>query len=98
MNKLKWITLGLTIGMISMLIFLPLVLKVVSWKYGVDFSFIWKQFCNDAKYTSKYLSLACIPNLIWFYIFLNKEKYDIARGIIIATLILVPYSIYVNFL
>ena len=41
-------------------------------------------------------SLALISNLIWFYMFLNREYYDVARGIIFAMLCFIPYMIYVN--
>jgi len=38
---------------------------------------------------SKILSLCAIPNLILFFAFLRTDKYFAARGVIIATLLLV---------
>jgi hypothetical protein len=64
--------------------------------FSYDFEFFWEQFITDARYTSKYLSLSFIPNLFWFYFFLNREQYEVTRGIILATLSMVPYAIYVN--
>lgn len=89
--------LGYGIGLLSPVIVLPLVLLILSLVYSYDYSYFWHQFIHNTQYTSKYLSLACIPNLIWFYMFLNREKYSIARGIILATLTLVPFAIYANF-
>ena len=89
--------LGYGIGLLSPIIVLPLVLFILSMVYSYDFSYFWNQFVQNTQYTSKYLSLACIPNLFWFYMFLNREKYSIARGIILATLTLVPFAIYANF-
>ena len=84
-------------GLLLPVIVLPLVRLILSLVYSYDFSYFWHQFIQNTQYTSKYLSLACIPNLIWFYMFLNREKYSIARGIILATLTLVPFAIYANF-
>ena len=38
---------------------------------------------------SPLLSLSGVPNLVFFYIFINKDKYKTARGLILATFILV---------
>ena len=88
---------GYGIGVLSPFIMIPIVLFILSLAYSYDFKFFWNQFTDNTLYTSKYLSLACIPNLIWFYLFLNREDYSIARGIILATLTLVPFAIYANF-
>jgi len=97
MNISKDAWIGFVIGLATPFVFLPLVLLILSLAFSYDFSFFWHQFSSNAHYASKYLSLGCIPNLIWFYLFLNREKYSTARGIIMATLALVPFSIYVNF-
>ena len=97
MNISKEAWIGFVIGLVTPFVFLPLVLLILSFAFSYDYSFFWHQFSSNAHYASKYLSLGCIPNLIWFYIFLNREKYSTARGIIMATLALVPFSIYVNF-
>ncbi len=97
MNISKEAWLGFGIGLATPFVFLPMVLYILSLSFSYDFSFFWHQFSTNALYASKYLSLGCIPNLLWFYLFLNRDAYSTARGIIMATLALVPYSIYVNF-
>jgi hypothetical protein len=39
-----------------------------------------------------------IINLIVFYVFLNKEKYNFARGVIYATMLYLPVILYFNFI
>jgi hypothetical protein len=88
--------LGFVIGILTPAVCLPFVLWIMALSFSYDFEFFWEQFITDARYTSKYLSLSFIPNLFWFYFFLNREQYEVTRGIILATLSMVPYAIYVN--
>ena len=44
---------------------------------------------HNKRLLSPLLSLSGIPNLVVFYIFINKNKYKTARGIILSTFILV---------
>jgi hypothetical protein len=44
------------------------------------------------------VSLAGIPNLVVFYLFLNREKYNTAKGLIMATFILVLAVILIKVL
>lgn len=97
MNISKEAWFGFGIGLATPFVFLPIVLYILSLSFSYDFSFFWHQFSTNALYASKYLSLGSIPNLLWFYLFLNRDAYSTARGIIMATLALVPFSIYVNF-
>ena len=66
--------IGLLIGLLSPLFFLPIMLYFMGLADGYDFSVLWNQFISNNMNTSKYLSLALISNLIWFYFFLNREK------------------------
>ena len=93
-SKEAWI--GFFIGFLSPFVLLPLVLMLMSLAFSYEFTYFWNKVFTDAQFSSKCLSLGSIPNLLWFYIFLNRENYSTARGIILATLIFVPYSIYVN--
>lgn len=43
------------------------------------------------------VSLAGLPNLVIFYLFLNREKYKSARGVILATFILVAAVLIIKF-
>ena len=90
--------IGIAIGFISPVVFLPIVLFILAIINNYPFSFFWNQFLEYHEYASKYISLALISNLIWFYIFLNKEEYQISRGIIFAMFCFIPYMIYVNLL
>ena len=89
--------IGWGIGLFSPFIFLPIVLLILTFVKNVSFEYLWEQFKVFPNYTSKYLSLALISNLLWFYIFLNRENYEIARGIIFAMICFIPYMLYVNF-
>jgi len=97
MSPARDIFLGMAIGFLTIMVSVPIVLFVLSLAYSYEFSYFWKQFITHATFASKYLSLSCIPNLIWFYFFLNRERWSVARGIILSVLILVPFAIYVNF-
>jgi hypothetical protein len=88
--------LGFGIGILSPLLFIPIVLFILASVTSVSYGYIWEQFITFPEYTSKYTSLALISNLLWFYLFLNREYYDVARGIIFAMLCFIPYMIYVN--
>ncbi len=89
--------IGLLIGVLSPLIFLPMMLYFMSIYDGYQFSVLWNQFIANTMNSSKYLSLALISNLFWFYFFLNKEKYYHTRGIIMGMLLYAPYMIYIYF-
>jgi hypothetical protein len=87
---------GFGIGLLSPLLFIPIVLFILASVTSVSYGYIWEQFITFPEYTSKYTSLALISNLLWFYMLLNREYYDVARGIIFAMLCFIPYMIYVN--
>ncbi len=89
--------IGLLIGIISPLVFLPIMLYFISIYEGYSFSTLWNQFLSNNMNSSKYLSLALISNLFWFYLFLNKEKYYHTRGIIMGMLFHAPYMIYIYY-
>lgn len=94
LNKNHFVGFG--IGILSPLLFIPIVLFILASVTSVSYGNIWEQFITFPEYTSKYTSLALISNLLWFYLFLNREYYDVARGIIFAMLCFIPYMIYVN--
>ena len=97
-NWSKQHTYGLLIGILSPIIFIPGVILLLSWVENFLFTQLWYKFLNDPTVRSKIVSIAIISNLIWFYMTLNKEKWGIAMGIIIGTIIYLPYIIYVNFI
>ncbi|MCF8417169.1 MAG: hypothetical protein K9G40_13070 [Crocinitomicaceae bacterium] len=101
MNLRNWTknhTYGLIIGIISPLIFIPLVILLLSWIENFQFSQLMSKFMNASIVRSKIISIAIISNLIWFYLSLNREKWGLAMGIIVATMLFLPYILYVNFM
>jgi hypothetical protein len=91
-------TIGLVIGILSPLIFIPVVILMLSWFENYLFEQLWYKFVNDSTVRAKIVSLAIISNLIWFYMMLNREKWGLAMGIIVGTIVYLPYILYVNFI
>ena len=90
--------IGLLIGICSPLVFLPIMLYFMSVYDGYEFSVLWNQIMGNSMNSSKYLSLALISNLFWFYFFLNREKYYQTRGVIMGMICFAPYMIYIYFI
>jgi len=98
--KFKWnvrVTVGTIIGIFTPLVAIPLVIGIIALSQDFPFSTLWYKFQHDDTVQSKFLSLSCIPNLGWFYLFLNKERYDLARGVILGCACFIPYIIYLVF-
>lgn len=91
-------SVGLAISIVSPLVFIPLTLLILSYVYGYPYRYMWNQMLHSSIAQGKYLSLSIIPNLLWFYICLNKERYDLVRGIILGTALFVPFILYLNYL
>ncbi len=88
--------LGFLIGVLTPIVFLPVIVFILAQSRHSEFSYLWSQVNDSVEYLSRYLSLGLIPNLLWFYLFLNKEKYAYTRGIIFGMLIYAPFMVYVN--
>jgi hypothetical protein len=97
-NWSKQHTFGLLIGILSPIVFIPVVILLLSWVENFLFTQLWYKFLNDPLVRSKIVSIAIISNLIWFYMTLNREKWGLAMGIIVGTIIYLPYIVYVNFI
>jgi len=97
-NLNKEFLVGLLIGLVTPMVFLPILLFLMSISNMNSFSYLWNQFLENDMNSSRYLSLALISNLIWFYYFLNREKYYQARGIIMGMMCFAPYMIYIYFI
>jgi hypothetical protein len=89
--------LGILIGLISPIIFIPIVIFLFSWIQNHTFGRLWSDFKGFNVMQVKVITVSLISNLIWFYIFLNKEKYNIGRGIIVAMILYAPYILYIKF-
>ncbi|MBL1278882.1 MAG: hypothetical protein COA33_001320 [Fluviicola sp.] len=90
-------TKGVLLGIITPLILAPLVLWVISLTQSYYFEQLWHKFTLNRPYQIKIITIAIIANLGWFYLFLNKEKFDIAKGVILGTVLFAPYIIYIKF-
>jgi len=87
---------GTIIGFLFPLIILPATIYLIGVMQKYPFMVLWNKFVDEPMVMSKFLSLSIIPNLIWFYFFLNRERYELARGIIIGSALHFPFIIYVN--
>lgn len=98
--RLRWnarMTAGLIIGILTPIIAIPLVMWIIALVQNWHFVQLWHLFKASTNAKGKFISLAIIPNLGWFYFFLNRERYDIARGIIVGSACYLPFVIYTNF-
>ncbi|AEA43200.1 hypothetical protein [Fluviicola taffensis] len=98
-RKFTWnsrVTVGMIIGIISPFLFVPLIVGLIAWSQNYPYSVLWNNFTGSIVAQSKFISLSIIPNLIWFYLFLNKERYDLARGVIVGSALFLPFILYVN--
>ena len=99
-RKFTWnarVTAGFLIGLLTPVVAIPLVMELIALAQDFMFSQLWYKFWYDSSVQSKFLSLACLPNLGWFYLFINKERFDLGRGVIIGTAIYIPYIVYLVF-
>ncbi len=97
---MKWTkehTKGLILGLITPIVVVPLVLFIIAMTQNYMFSQLWHKFNLNNPYQIKIITLSIIANLGWFYLFLNKDRYNFAKGIIIATMLYAPYIIYIKF-
>lgn len=90
-------TKGLLLGLFTPLIFVPIVMFLIGWAQDYDFSLLWSKFILSTPYRIKILTISIIANLIWFYVFLNREKWNLAMGVIVGTIIYAPYIVYIKF-
>lgn len=89
---------GAIIGIVVPLILIPLVVGFLSWTDKTrTFEYLWDEFTRSTIKQSRILSLAVIPNVAVFYLFLNKERYDLAKGVIVGSACFLPFIIYANF-
>lgn len=100
MNLRNWgkqHTIGLFIGLATTIICCFIVIGILSWKDGIPYSLMFERFTFLNVVTAKVISLASIGNLIWFHIFLRREKWPIAMGVIMATVLNLFIILYYKF-
>ena len=101
MNLRKWNkehSLGLLIGLLAPIAMIPLVMLILSSAQGYSFQRLLNTFEFSHQVQSKIISLSIIGNLGLFYLFLNKEKYNHAMGIILGSMAFLPIILYLIFI
>lgn len=101
MNLRNWNknhVIGMLLGLITPLLFVPVVLLIISWMQDYYFTQLWFKLMTNVPYQVRIITLSIISNLFWFYFFLNREHYDRAMGVILGSLLFAPYIIYIKFL
>lgn len=88
------LVLGIILGIVSPLLGCFLYFLIL-WFYShgsssTTFGYFFKTILSGNK--SSIVSVSVLANLPWFYWFLNREKYLVVRGIVLAT---IGYSIIV---
>tara|TARA_B100001057_G_scaffold376489_2_gene381656 strand:- start:5959 stop:6264 length:306 start_codon:yes stop_codon:yes gene_type:complete len=96
-NFNRQLLFGTLIGILTPILFLPILVYFLSLSKDMEFGVVWSQISDNNVNTSKYLSLSIIVNLLWFYYFLNKEQYHLTRGIILGMICFAPYMVYTYF-
>ena len=91
-------SIGLLIGILTTAVAIPLTIVIYALlnKYEVDNYFY--RFSVNRIEKSKIISLASIANLICFHIFLRQERWQLAMGIILSTVLNLFAIIYFKFL
>lgn len=97
-NRYNKTVIGLVLGL-----FMPILGFVIygaywSWKFHRTFSyFVNDVFLGTPAFRSSIIALSLLINLIPFFLFLRKEYYYSARGVIAAVFVYVPFVVYFHF-
>lgn len=90
-------TLGLITGLLIPIIVIPIVMVIIAWAQNFYIEQLWYKFKNSPSTMSKMFTLAVLANLGIFYVFLNKEKYNFAMGVILGSVCYLPLIVYFIF-
>lgn len=89
--------IGMIFGILTPIILMPLVIYLWAVWQDYTFEFMWRDFKIMTDSRIKIITLSIIFNLIWFYRFLNKEKWQRAMGVILGSIAFAPYIVYIKF-
>lgn len=89
-------TKGMLLGLITPIVVVPLVLLFLSWVQNYYFDQVWSKFMYNSHYRIMIITISIIANLGWFYLILNRERFNFAMGIILGSMLYAPYVIYVK--
>jgi hypothetical protein len=88
---------GFLIGVLLPIISIPVILGLWTVLANFYWSQVWSQFSMGGDSQAKFMSLSLFSNLLVFYAFINRDNYEIGRGIIFGTMAYAPYFIYVYY-
>lgn len=100
MNLRNWTrdhSLGVLLGLVFPLLFIPVVILVLGFIQQYAFSELWNRFLHFNQVQIQVMTMAILANLGVFYFFLNRERYNLAMGIILGSILYAPYIIYIKF-
>lgn len=101
MNLRNWSkqhTFGLMLGILTTAIAIPLTIVIYALLNKYEINNYFYRFSVNKIETSKIISLASIANLIWFHTFLRQERWPMAMGIILSTVLNLFAILYFKFL
>jgi len=101
MNLRNWSkghTYGILLGILTTIVCSFIVIGILAWQDGIPYRVTFDRFTYLHVQTAKVISLASIGNLIWFHTFLRKEKWPLAMGVILATVLNLIVILYFKFI
>lgn len=84
MKRVGFMFLGLICALLVSMVFGALVFKLITPFPPLE---NWN-FLTTSGVSGRALSVGAIPNIGLFYLFLNKENYDSARGVILSFILI----------
>ena len=94
MKKFDNLWIGAVLGIITIII--PVTFFYLS-RYSYEpFSEYLNLLFGNKRLLSPMISLAGVPNLVLFFIFMKKDKYKTCRGLILATFVLVLFVVLIK--
>ena len=101
MNLRNWSkqhSIGLLIGILTTAVAIPLTIVIYALLNKYEIENYFYRFSLNRVEKSKIISLASIANLLWFHTFLRQEKWPLAMGIILSTVLNLFAILYFKFL
>jgi hypothetical protein len=101
MNLRNWTkqhSIGLLIGILTTAVAIPLTIVIYALLNKYEIENYFYRFSLNRVEKSKIISLASIANLLWFHTFLRQEKWPLAMGIILSTVLNLFAILYFKFL
>jgi len=91
-------TLGLIIGLFTLVVSIFIVIGIFSWLNGLSYTTMFKRFTFLPSFAAKVISLAAIGNLPWFhFVSLKNKQWGFGQGIIMATIVGLVVMLLVKF-